>query len=160
MPAPTLLDAIHAAKENERIASEHYAAAARNLSNPLARELFEQLSEFEKYHLEKLAALEQSLQESGNFIAYEGRDFPLPPVFEVKAAIDPERKSSIQIVSEAKELEKQAQAAYASLAEQCQDPQGRGMFTTLAEEERKHFLILSEAYWSLNHTGEWKWSRP
>ena len=159
MVTSNLMDAIHVVKENERIASESYADAAKNLSNPIAKELFKYLSEFEKFHLEKITALEKSLQETGDFIHYEGKEFPLPPVFEIKAAKEPNKKSAMGIVTEARELETQAQEAYASLAAQCPDQQGKEMFNKLSDEEHKHYLILSEAYWSLNNTGEWKWSR-
>lgn len=40
MVPSSLLDAIRVAKENERTASESYANAARELLNPIARELF------------------------------------------------------------------------------------------------------------------------
>jgi rubrerythrin len=160
MITSTLMDAIRVAKENERIASESYAGAAENLSNPLARELFIQLSEFEKYHLEKLTALEKSLQESGEFIQYEGKEFPLPPVFEIKAAKEPDKKSAMHVITEARELETQMQKAYASLAAQAPDGRGKDMFNKLAEEEHKHYFILNEAWWSMNDTGEWKWTRP
>jgi rubrerythrin len=160
MASSNLLDAIRVVKENERIASESYSNAAKNLSNPFAKELFEHLSEFEKFHLEKLTALEKSLQETGNFIHYEGKVFPLPPIFEIKAAEEPNKKSAMTIISEARTLEQQAQKAYASLAAECPDQQGKEMFNQLSDEEHKHFLLLSEAYWSLNDTGKWKWSRP
>jgi rubrerythrin len=160
MVTSTLMDAIRVAKENERIASESYAGAAENLRNPLARELFMQLSEFEEYHLEKLTALEKSLQESGEFIQYEGKEFPLPPVFEIEAAKEPDKKSAMHVITEARQLEREMQAAYASLAAQAPDGRGKDMFTRLAEEEHKHYFILNEAWWSLNETGEWKWTRP
>lgn len=160
MATTNLLDAIRVVKENERIASEKYREAARNLVNPLAKELFGHLSEFEKFHLEKLTGLEKSLQESGKYIQYEGKEFPLPPTFTIKAAQDPDKKSAMQIITEAKELEKQAQSIYASMAGECPDQQGRDMFTKLSAEEGMHFKILSEAYWSLNNSGQWKWSRP
>jgi rubrerythrin len=160
MTTSNLLDAIRVVKENERIASEKYAQAARNLVNPIARQLFGQLSEFEKFHLEKLTALEKSLQETGNYIHYEGKEFPLPPIFEIKAALEPDKKSAMQIITEAKDLEKQAEKTYASLAAECPDQQGQDMFNKLSNEERNHFRLLTEAYWSLNNSGEWKWTRP
>ena len=160
MVTSTLMDAIRVAKENERNASESYAGAAKNLSNHLARELFMQLSEFEKYHLEKLTALEKSLQESGEFIQYEGKEFPLPPVFEIKAAKEPDKKSAMHVLTEARELESQMQKAYASLAAQAPEGRGKDMFNKLAEEEHKHYFILNAAWWSMNDTGEWKWTRP
>lgn len=160
MTGSNLLDAIRIAKNNEKLATESYANAAKNLQNPVARNLFEHLSKFEKFHYEKLTALERSLQESGKYILYEGREFPLPPVFEVKAAEEPDKKSVMQIISEARDLEIIAERAYASLAAECPDQQGKEMFTKLSNEEHIHYKILSDAYWSLNDTGKLKWSLP
>ena len=50
MNTPNLLDAIRIVKENERLAKDMYASAARKI-NTLGRELFERLSEFEKLSL-------------------------------------------------------------------------------------------------------------
>jgi hypothetical protein len=160
MSPSTLLDAIRVVKENERIASESYAESAKNLTNPFAKELFEQLSVFERFHLDKVTALEKSLQETGDYIHYEGMEFPLPPIFEIKAAEEPNKKSAMDVIVAARTLEEQSQKAYASLAAQCPDEQGKDMFSKLAEEERKHYLLLSDAFWSLNNTGKWRWSRP
>jgi rubrerythrin len=160
MSTPNLLDAIRVVKENERIASESYADAAQKMSNRMGKELFEQLSEFEKFHYEQLTALEKSLEENGNFIIYEGKEFPLPPTFEIKAAEEPNQKSLMEIISEAKELEKQTEIAYADLAAELTDPQGHEMFTKLSEEEHNHYRILTEAYWTLNNLGVWRFSRP
>lgn len=160
MSTPNLLDAIRVVKENERIASESYAGAAQKMRNPMGKELFEQLSEFEKFHYEQLTALEKSLEENGDFINYEGKEFPLPPTFEIKAAEEPNQKTIMEIISEAKELEKQTELAYADLAAKLSDPQGHEMFSRLSEEEHIHYRILTEAYWTLNNLGVWKWSRP
>jgi len=160
MSAPNLLDAIRVVKENERIASESYANAAKNLRNPYGMQLFEQLSVFEKYHYELLTTLEKSLEGSGDFIDYAGKEFPLPPVFEIKAAKEPDTKSAIDIVSEAMELEIQAEKAYADLAAATTDPQGQKMFSRLSGEEHNHYLILTDAFWKLSNLGEWTWSHP
>jgi rubrerythrin len=160
MDTPSLLDAIRVTKENERNALESYADAANTIRHSMGKELFSQLSEFERFHFERLTALEKSLQETGAFINYEGKEFPLPPVFEIKAAQEPNKKSVMQIITEAMALETQMRKAYADLAAQITDPQGNQMFTRLSEEEDKHYHILQEAFWSLNQTGVWKWSRP
>jgi rubrerythrin len=160
MSTTNLLDAIRAAKENERIASEHYANAAKNKNFSTGKELFMQLSEFEKYHYNRIAALEKSLEKKGDYINYKGKAFPLPPKFEIKAAQEPNQKSVIQIISEAIELERWMQNAYADLAAQITDPKGHKMFSKLSEEEHKHFIILLEAKWSLNNFGVWKGPRP
>ncbi len=160
MPKTNLNDAIRVVKENEKIAMDSYAKAATQITNPFGRKLFEQLSEFEKFHYDKLTALEKSLQESGLYIQYEGKDFPLPPAFEILAAQEPQKKSVMHIITDALKLEKQAQDAYASLAIKVPDQAGHDMFIKLSDEEHTHFLILSDAYWSLNNTGAWNWSRP
>jgi len=159
MNTTNLLDAIRVVKENERIATASYADAAQRISNPMGKQLFEQLAEFEKFHYEKLTALEKSLEEKGGFIDYEGKEFPLPPTFEIKAAQKPGTKSIMSIISSARELEMQTEKAYADLASQITDPQGHEMFSRLSEEEHNHYRILSEAYWSLTNLGVWKWSR-
>jgi rubrerythrin len=159
MSTSKLLEAIRVVKENERIASARYAEAANTISHPMGKELFKQLSEFEQYHFKQITELEKSLLESGDFIDYAGKEFPMPPVFEIKAAHDSNKKSIMTIISEAIDLEKSAEKAYADLASQITVPQGRQMFTRLSEEEHNHYRILNEAYWTLNELGVWKWTR-
>lgn len=160
MTAPNLLDAVRVVKENERLATQSYAEAAKNIDNLLGKHLFEELSKFEAYHFEQLTALERSLDTSGEFIDYQGREFPQPPVFEVKAALEPNSKSQMEIISQAIDLEKEAEKAYAELANSTADQRGHDMFTQLSEEEHKHFRLLTDAYWTLTNFGEWKYTRP
>jgi rubrerythrin len=160
MNKPSLLDAVRVVKENERIAYTSYADAAQKISHSIGKSLFEQLAEFERFHYEILSTLEASLEESGQFIDYQGREFPLPPIFEIKAAQEPNSKSVISIITAALGLEKTAEKAYADLADQTTDPKGRALFVRLSEEEYKHWRILNEAYWNLNNLGTWKWVRP
>lgn len=159
MSTTNLLEAIRIVKANERMASDRYAEAAKVIGHPVGRQLFEQLSEFEQYHFEQITVLEKSLEASGEFVNYEGKEFPLPPVFEIKAAQEPNKKSIMKIISEAIELEQTAEKTYSNLAAELTDSQGRKMFIRLAEEEHNHYRILNEAYWTLNELGIWKWSR-
>jgi rubrerythrin len=159
MNIPSLLDAVRIVKGNERLASDTYANAAK-MVNTLGKELFVQLSEFEQYHYEILTALENSLVESGKFINYEGKAFILPPKLEIKFAETPEHKSLMEIIVESKKIEQVAEKTYCDLAEQLEDQQGHDMFIKLGEEEHKHYLILSEAYWHLNQYASWKYTRP
>lgn len=157
MTTPSLLDSIRAVKENERIASESYLAASEEINNPIGKHIFLELSKFEKYHFDKLSDLEKSIESSGKFIDYEDREFLLPPVFEIKASEDPNNKSVITIISQAIELEKQAEKVYGNMAARISDPLGHSMFSRLAEEEHQHYKILREAYWTVTNLGTWKW---
>jgi rubrerythrin len=157
MSTPNLLDAVRIVKENERVASASYADAAQRIHNPMGRQLFEQLSEFEKFHYDQLTRLETSLEQSGDYINYAGKEFPQPPLFEITAAQEPNTKSVISIIQGAIELEKQAEKSYTELASQAMEQKGHDMFNRLAEEEHRHYRILMDVYWNLNNLGTWKW---
>lgn len=160
MVTPSLLDAIRIAKDNERIASDSYRNAIDEIQHSVGKRLFQELSDFEQFHYEKLTALEKSLMDEGKFINYEGKEFPLPPIFEIKAAVEPGKKSLMTIIAQAIGLEEEAKKSYADLAEQITDPLGKGMFKKLSAEEYNHYRILVEAYWTVNNFGVWKWVRP
>jgi rubrerythrin len=160
MVTPSLLDAIRVAKDNERIASESYRDAVQEIQHTVGKRLFQELSDFEQFHLEKLTALEKSLIETGKFINYEGKEFPLPPIFEVKGAVEPGKKSLMTIITQAIGLEETAKKTYAELADEIGDPQGKEMFKKLSAEEYNHYRILIEAYWTVSNFGVWKWVRP
>jgi rubrerythrin len=160
MVTPSLLEAIKVAKDNERIASESYRSAIDEIQHTVGKRLFQELSDFEQFHLEKLTALEKSLIETGKFINYEGKEFPLPPIFEVKAAVEPGKKSLMTIITQAIGLEETAKKTYAELADEIGDPQGKEMFKKLSAEEYNHYRILIEAYWTVSNFGVWKWVRP
>jgi rubrerythrin len=160
MSTPSLLDALRVVIENERIASSSYAEAAQKINNSDGKLLFEELAKFEQFHFEQLSALETSLEETGEFVNYQGKEFPTPPVFEIKAAQEPNMKSVMKIISEAKDLEREAEKAYADLALQTDDPRGYEMFRKLSSEENIHWRILLHAYWTLNNLGTWTWSSP
>jgi len=159
MTTSSLLDAIKVVKENERFASASYWAASKKVQSPTGKQVFEELSKFEEYHFDRLSDLEKSLERDGRFIEYEGREFPLPPKLDVPAAKEPDQKSVADIISQAIELEENAQKAYEDLAKQVDDPQGKAMFTRLAAEEHKHYTVLLEAFWSVSYLGDWRWMR-
>jgi len=160
MSTPSLLDALRVVIENERIASSSYAEAAQMINNPGGKLLFEELAKFENFHFEQLSILETSLAETGVFFNYEGKEFPTPKIFEIKAAQEPNMKSVMKIIAEAMELEKEAEREYADLALKAEDPQGYEMFRKISSEENIHWRILLHAYWTLTNLGTWTWSTP
>ena len=117
LSTPNLWDAVLIDKENERVASASYIDAAQRI-NPMGKQLFEQMSKFEKFHYDQLTQLETSLEQSGDYINNSGKEFPQPPLFEIKAAQEPNSKSVVSIISEPIELEKQAEKSYTELASQ------------------------------------------
>ena len=157
MCAISLIDSVRVVKENERLAIKSYAEAAKKVTNPYCVQLFEQLSDFEGYHYERLTRLEKSLEETGEYIDYEGRDFPLPTILEIKIANEPQQKSVLDILTGAMDLEKAAAKAYADLAANIDDPKGNDMFARLAKEEHIHYKVLYDVYDQINTLGTMKW---
>lgn len=160
MSTPSLLDAVRVVIENERNASDSYAEAAQQITNPGAKLVFEELAKFEQHHFELLSDLETSLKETGDFVDYAGQEFPIPPIFEIKAAQEPNMKSVMKIISEAMELEKEAEQEYADLAIKANDPRGYDLFKKLSAEENIHWRILMDAYWTLTNLGTWTFKHP
>jgi bacterioferritin (cytochrome b1) len=153
-----LLDAIQIAMAAEQKAAGFYADAAQETANPLGRELFEQLVEFERHHYRKLAALEKSLRDEGGFIGYEGKELQSPALGEADGFEEAHRASVMGIISAALDVEREAEKRYGALAKRTTDPAGRSMFKRLSEEEHTHYRVLNDAYWSLNDRGVWVWS--
>lgn len=150
-----LLDAIQIAMEAEQKAAALYADAAQKTANPLGQKLFEQLAEFERHHYDKLVELEKSLRGEGAFAGYEGRELSMQVSGEVKSIEEAEKMSAMAIITMAIDVEREAEKRYTALAEQTTDPTAQSMFKQLAEEEHSHYLILNDAYWSLNDRGVW-----
>lgn len=152
-----LLDAIQIAMEAEQEAAAFYADAAQKTANPLGRELFDQLADFERYHYTKLTDLEKSLRDKDAFIEYEGRELTLSMPSEVDSK-EANKMGVMEIITLAINAERDAEKRYTALAEQTTDPTGQDMFKRLAAEEHIHYRILSDEYYNLNNHGVWVWS--
>ena len=146
-------------KENIRRASESYANAAIK-NNALGRNLFEQLSEFERFHYDRLTALVESLEEQYHFVNYERREFVLPPIIGRNFIEDPAHQSLMQIISDALKFDKRLEKTLTDLVAKLAGSHGQRLFIRLSEEEHKNHSVLLDAFWSLNQTGVWRWSRP
>jgi rubrerythrin len=157
--APGIMDGIRIAKDNEKAAAEFYARAASSAVNSWTRKLFEQLTEFEQIHYDRLSDLENSLQDKGAFIEYAGTEFVVPPEMVVRLPEVPDKSSLMKIINEAVDLEARAESAYNKLADITTDKVGHDMFSRLAEEEHNHYLLLKDVYWTLNNLGEWSGPR-
>jgi rubrerythrin len=150
-----LLQALRMAQAAEQKAAQLYADAAKKTSNPPARELFEKLAAFERHHYEKLVEQEKQLEAAGAFSEYEGRDLEVPSRGEVTEIEEPDRKSAMEVISMAMDIEQQAEERYEGLAGETSDADGKAMFRRLAEEEHGHYVALSDAYFSLSNRRGW-----
>jgi rubrerythrin len=152
----SLYEALHIAKEAEQKTAEFYADAAQKTTNPWGKQLFDQLTKFERYHFQKLSDLEDSLRSKSGFISYEGKELSVSAVSSVITAKEENSKSALDILSMAMDIEVEAQKRYKSLQQQTDDPDGKDMFKKLAAEEALHYRFVSDAYWNLSERGVWE----
>ncbi len=152
------LKAIRVAIQAEKEASQAYAKAAKHTKNPKGRDMFEQLSEFEMNHFQKLTGLLNSLQEKREWVLYGGTSLKKRATsFKIEKPKGQEQLTDMDALKIAIREEKKALGYYRSLAELTRDPRGKDMYKRLADEESLHEKLLNDQYYSLHNTGLWSW---
>jgi rubrerythrin len=152
------LKAIRAAIEAEKEAFQAYSKAAKRTKNPKGRDMFQQLSEFEMNHYQRLTGLLKSLQGKGEWILYGGTSLKKKTIsLKMEKPKGHEQLTDMDALKIAIREEKKAHAYYRSLAELTRDPRGKDMYKRLADEESLHEKLLNDQYYSLHNTGLWSW---
>jgi len=149
-------DALQIAKEAEQRTADFYADAYQKTKNPLGKSIFQELTEFERYHYRKLSELEDSLRSRGSYIHYENRELSVSAVSSKITENEENPKSALEILAMSMEIEIEAEKRYKGLQQQTIDPEGKDMFKKLAREEAEHYRVVSNAYWNLSEKGIWK----
>jgi len=152
------LKAIRVAIAAEKEAYQTYSKAAKMTKNPKGRDMFQQLSEFEMSHFQKLKDLLKSLEEKGEWILYSGTSFKKRSIaMKMEKPKGQEQLTDMDALGMAIREEKKAQALYRSMAELTKDARGKDMYKRLANEEALHEKVLNDQYYSLHNTGIWSW---
>ena len=152
------IKAVRVAMEAEKQAYQAYSKAAKMTKNPRGKDMFQQLSEFEMNHYQKLKGLLKSLEEKGEWILYEGTSLKNKKIpLKTEKPKGQEQLTDLDALRIAVREEKKAQAYYRSMAELTKDPRGKDMYKRLAGEEELHEKLLNDQYYSLHNTGIWSW---
>ena len=152
------IEIVKVAMEAEKDAYQAYSKAAKKTTNPKGRDMFQQLSEFEMNHYQKLKDLLKSLQEKGEWILYGGISLKKKTIpLKTPKPKGQEQLTDMDALKMAIREEKKSQAYYRSMVELTKDPLGRDMYKRLAEEEALHERLLNDQYYSLHNTGVWSW---
>ncbi len=150
--------AVKVAMEAEKEAHQTYSKVAKMTKNPKGRDMFQQLSEFEMNHYQRLKNLLKSLQEKGEWILYEGTTLKKKTIpLKAEKPKGQDQLTDMDALKIAIREEKKAHACYRSLAELTKDPRGKDMYKRLADEEALHEKLLNDQYYSLHNTGLWSW---
>lgn len=145
------LAALQMAIQTEIDGHNFYQKFAARTDDPNARAMFERLAKDEIMHLELLRNTKAMLEESGEWVEYQG--LVLDPV-EGAPIFSRERvkqnvvayTSDLSALRVAYLIEKDAVDFYARAAKETDDPNGQRMFRDLAEMERGHLHLLEGEY--------------
>ena len=152
------IKAVRVAMEAEKEAYQAYSKAAKMTKNPRGKDMFQQLSEFEMNHYQRLKGLLKSLEEKGEWILYEGTSLKNKKIpLKAEKPKGQEQLTDLDALKIAIREEKKARAYYRSMAELAKDPRGKDMYKRLAGEEELHEKLLNDQYYSLHNTGIWSW---
>jgi rubrerythrin len=152
------IEIVKVAMEAEKDAFQTYSKAAKKTTNPKGRDMFQQLSEFEMNHYQKLKDLLKSLQEKGEWILYGGTSLKKKTLaLKTSKPKGQEQLTDMDALKMAIREEKKSQAYYRSMAELTKDSLGKDMYKRLANEEALHERLLNDQYYSLHNTGFWSW---
>jgi len=152
------IKAVKVAMEAEKEAYQAYSKTAKMTKNPRGKDMFQQLSEFEMNHYQRLKGLLKSLEEKGEWVLYEGTSLKKKKIpLKTEKPKGQEQLTDLDALKIAIREEKKAQVYYRSLAELTKDPRGKDMYKRLAGEEELHEKLLNDQYYSLHNTGIWSW---
>lgn len=152
------IKAVKVAMEAEKEAYQAYSKAAKMTKSPRGKDMFQQLSEFEMNHYQRLKGLLKSLEEKGEWVLYEGTSLKKKKIpLKTEKPKGQEQLTDLDALKIAIREEKKAQVYYRSLAELTKDPRGKDMYKRLAGEEELHEKLLNDQYYSLHNTGYWSW---
>ena len=138
-----ILDAIMQAIEIEKETFDLYTRAEHKTFNAAGKRIFRWLARTEEEHYLKLTELYNSYDAGERWVFYGGASMALDMEGEHGAGFDTGDREALEI---AMEIEKKGIVHFDHLAQKTSDLDGKGMFKTLANEEREHLRVITEKY--------------
>jgi rubrerythrin len=150
----TPVDGLLAEAMNSEIEAEtFYAKAAKKAQSEAGKKLFTELANFEHNHFERVKAIVES-RSSGAKLELPVAHPELPEIKpEVAGEFEPNKDEIVDLLTLGIKAEKEAQARYQKIAEHLDDPEGKELFSSLAEDERRHHDLLEAQYYQISNKG-------
>ena len=147
-PEVTALDALATAIYNEQSAFDFYTDLASAIKNQSGKRKFEFLAADEKRHRELLEAYYTKVT--------GGKEFPFDPakVNTIKVEVR-DNTTAAEALDIGIKAERGAYEFYSKSAEETRDPDAKKMFLMLAEQEDRHYNLLTAEKQAL--TGQFYW---
>jgi rubrerythrin len=76
---------------------------------------------------------------------------------EIEGEIEPNKDEIVMVLNLAIDAEKNAQARYEKIANMLEESEEKGIFKSLAQEERNHQKILEDEFYHISNKGTIVW---
>ncbi len=141
-------EALSIAIYNEESALDFYTRLSEVITNQSGKEKFRLLASDERRHRELLENYDKKLT--------DGEDFPFDPtkVRRIKVGVR-DNTTAFEALDLGIKAEKEAYQFYIKSSEEAKDPEAKRMFLMLAEQEDRHYNILTAEKQAL--TGQFYW---
>jgi rubrerythrin len=150
------MNAMELAVQRKQNAIEHYKRAARDCDHPSGHQMFLVVLAEEMQHLE---ALEKMLKNADTDLSGLGDLENLATIMEslrartvTGAACSLDDMEAFKFVMD---MEREDYDFYKELAAMTSDEKEKALFEELADDEEKHFEVMSETHSFLTDTGNW-----
>jgi len=138
-----VLDAIMHAIEMEKETFDLYTRAEHKTFSPAGKRIFKWLAKTEEEHYLKLTELYNTYSSGERWVFYGGATVSLEPAEGHEPGFDTGDMEALEI---AMGIERKGAVHFDNMAQKTADPEGKQMFTILANEEREHLRIIGERY--------------
>ncbi|MFA5553627.1 MAG: ferritin family protein [Phycisphaerae bacterium] len=150
-----MMDIFEFAKEKEKYAEEFYRDLAARSANEGLKEIFIMLADEEEKHFEMVEKMQTKIPDniSETTVLGDAKD-----IFErmregaKKFNLD---LSQVALYQKAQEIEQQAQDFYLAKAREVEDVTQRDIFLMLANEEKKHYILLDNIIEFVSRPQQW-----
>jgi rubrerythrin len=155
--ARTVDDLLVDAMNSEIEAETFYAKAADKAHSEAGKKLFSELANFEHNHFERVKTIIES-RTSGTKMDLPAAHPKLPDIKpELEGEFEPNKDEIVELLTLGIKAEKEAQHRYIEIAAQLDDPEGKEIFSSLAEDERRHHALLEAQYYHMSNKGTIIW---
>jgi rubrerythrin len=156
-----VIAALKYAIDMEKEGKEFYLGACAGSSNELGKKLLESLAQQEDYHHTKFEEIYEKIRKTHswaavNFKADAGRT--LRTIFASETAsttCEPGNEAEIDILERARHMEGDSYDFYMQRSKEAQSTGEKEFYTTIAEEEHEHQLVLTDYVQYMKNPAGW-----
>lgn len=150
-------DLLVEAMNSEIKAKEFYLYASEKAESKAGKKLFKELADFEQNHYNRVKKIIES-RNIGKKVEEMTFSQDIPKVrSEIEGEIEPNKDEIVMVINLAIDAEKNAQARYEKIANMIEDSEEKGIFKSLAQEERNHQKILEDEFYHISNKGTIIW---